>query len=792
MLRKLFSPLLLLCLFVLGPASVAGAAVPLFNGTSDAGDVVFFTTTEQLVPGDTDSRVDIYQRSFEPALGDYVTRQLSTGPRGGNDAVDALFQRVAKGGTRIFFQTAEPLVAADTDRNTDVYVREVGAGSPELVSLGEIGQNGAEIASFAGVTPDGEKVFFTTLEPLAAGDQDAVTDIYERDLGTDQTYLVSVPESGCASCEPGAFPAFKGVAADGDRAFFASAGKLAAGDSDTALDIYARDLPAGPTELVSAGEPGCLPGCGNNSSQDAVFAGSSDDGARVFFETAEDLGAGDGDLDNDVYERAAGATTLVSPGSEEKPANISREGTNFRPAISSDGTKVFFETTEALLADGDGANDVYEYSAGTVRLITPNGCTGSGCGAGFEAIDEDGSTLVFSSEERLDPDDEDGSSDVYVVSTAGGPPTLASAGAASCSPACGNEEGFPAIFKRLAGEAPILLFTSREKLSPLDVDGSQDLYARDLDGEDTELVSVSGVCPLLPGCDAGFLGASGDASHVFFQTPERLDADDVDLEADIYERDLLSGVTRLVSRKNEATIGPAVPVLTGTNPLSPGASTTPAVLGRSDPVTVIKLYKGAGCQGLPLETQSPATAAQLEGTGIVVAVDPASTTTFSASASDAEGVDSGCSGTITYVQQDPTPPPTDEGGGGGSPADGGGTGGAGGGSSSGSVSGGGAATGGGSKKGQPGIVYVTPEARISFGPAAKTRVRRPVFRFLDATGQPGSTFSCKVDRQRWKACSSPFKLARLGFGRHTFSITATNAVGVRAQLPVRRSFKVVR
>jgi len=791
MFRKLLSTLLLLCLFVLGSTTFAGAAVPLFNGASEGGDVVFFTTTEQLVPGDTDSRVDIYQRSFEPAVGDYVTRQLSTGPRGGNDAVDALFQKVAKGGTRIFFQTAEPLVGADTDRNTDVYAREVGAGSPELVSVGETSQNGGEIASFAGVTPDGEKVFFTTLEPLAVADQDASTDIYERDLATDQTYLVSVPAPGCASCEMGAFPAFNGVAADGDRAFFASAGKLAAGDTDTALDIYARDLPAGPTELVSAGEAGCLPGCGNDSSQDAVFAGSSADGARVFFETAEDFGAGDSDLSNDVYERAAGATTLVSPGSEEKPANISREGTNFRPAISSDGTKVFFETTEALLADSDSANDVYEYSAGTVRLITPNGCAGGGCGAGFEAIDEDGSTLVFSSEERLAPADKDDNSDVYVVATAGGSPTLASAGAASCSPTCGNEEGFPAIFKRLAGDAPVLLFTSREKLSPLDGDSSQDLYARDLDGEDTELVSVPGVCPLPAGCDAGYLGASGDASHVFFLTPERLDADDIDVEGDIYERDLLSGVTRLVSRKNEATIGPAVPVLTGTTPLSPGASTTPAVLGRSDPGTIIKLYRGAGCQGLPLETQSPTTAAQLEGSGIVVAVAPASTTTFSASASDAEGVDSGCSGTITYVQQDPTPPPADEGGSGGT-STGGGAGDAGSGSSGGSVSGGAAVTGGGSKKGQPGIVYVVPEARITFGPAAKTRVRRPVFRFLDATGQPGSTFSCKVDRQRWKVCSSPLKLARLGFGRHTFSLTATNAIGVRAQLPVRRSFKVVR
>ena len=106
--------------------------------------------------------------------------------------------------------------------------------------------------------------------------------------------------------------------------------------------------------------------------------------------------------------------------------------------------------------------------------------------------------------------------------------------------------------------------------------------------------------------------------------------------------------------------------------------------------------------------------------------------------------------------------------------------------------GGSGAGGSGARRGQSGIVYVAPAVRISFGPAAKTRVRRPVFRFLDATGQPGSSFLCKVDRQRWKPCRSPLKLPRLSFGTHVFSVNAVNALGVRAQAPVRRKFKVVR
>ena len=57
-----------------------------------------------------------------------------------------------------------------------------------------------------------------------------------------------------------------------------------------------------------------------------------------------------------------------------------------------------------------------------------------------------------------------------------------------------------------------------------------------------------------------------------------------------------------------------------------------------------------------------------------------------------------------------------------------------------------------------------PRRRVTFGPSFKTRKRRPVFRFIDATGQPGTTFLCRVDKRRWKPCASPLKLPRLGRG----------------------------
>jgi hypothetical protein len=87
---------------------------------------------------------------------------------------------------------------------------------------------------------------------------------------------------------------------------------------------------------------------------------------------------------------------------------------------------------------------------------------------------------------------------------------------------------------------------------------------------------------------------------------------------------------------------------------------------------------------------------------------------------------------------------------------------------------------------------VTPIARITFGPAAKTRSRRPIFRFVDATEQPGTSFACKVDHHAWKDCNSPFHLPKLKPGRHVFAVKGKSFAGQWQQQPVTRKFKVVR
>ncbi len=237
------------------------------------------------------------------------------------------------------------------------------------------------------------------------------------------------------------------------------------------------------------------------------------------------------------------------------------------------------------------------------------------------------------------------------------------------------------------------------------------------------------------------------------------------------------GRTLLVSAGNALPLGPAPPSQLTTDPSSPGESLTPSIHGQAEEGTAIKIYTTADCSGEPLQT---GTGEDLATTGITVTVAEGSTTSFRATA-EAEGIVSPCSNSVSYRQEDaappppppPPPPPTESGGGGGQ-------------------NGGGKKGGGGKSAGGDGSVkYVTPETRITFGPSFKTRKHKLLFRFTDATGQPGTRFICRLDRRRWQGCSSPKPLKGLRRGRHVFRVKAHNAVGTWEAKPTKRAFKVV-
>jgi hypothetical protein len=773
-------------------ACSARADIPSFAGASADADTVFFTSAEKFVPGDTDLKEDVYERSFDQGLGIYVTREISTGPTGGNDAFDASFRGVSEDGKIVFFSTDESLVAADKDQARDVYAR-LGAGGTVLVSRPDPScpaancGNANAAASFLGASVDGNRVFFSTDEQLTSDDTDASFDIYERTLSPAATELVSRPATGCAgACGNGIKPSiFEGVSADGNRVAFSTDESLALEDGDQLEDVYQRDLGTGKTALAST--PGTCPG---SRQCDAVYRGASSSGGTVFFQTSEQIGLGDHDEEADVYAWSGTSATLVSAGD---PSCVGPCGQGAQPTTyvgaSQDGRRVFLATNEALTdTDGDAATDIYVHDllSSTTELVSvPGTCApGLDCDAFYQGSSASGSRVFFETGERAATGDTDSATDVFVRDLGLGTTALVSASVAGCPAGCGNG----AANSRFAGATPdggVAFFGSAESLSAADGDKSIDLYARDLDAEPpaTALVSPKGICPLSgeAGCDVSFDATSEDGAAVVFSTVKRLTAEDVDSTQDIYE--LSQGTIRLVSAGNSIEIGPPTPILTGSDPASPNPSTEPRLLGHAGNDTAIKVYATADCSGAPIAIGS---GEELEGGGVSLKVKAGSTTTFRATASDESGDTSGCSATaVTYTQADAGSGGGDEGGGGGSgpapaptpaPAPAGRAG----------------ATPPKPGRTAPGVAgrHEVPLTRITFAPASRTHSRRPIFRFTDSTEQAGTTFQCKIDRRGWRGCGSPLRLKSLSLGAHSFRVKGSNS-GLVEAVPAIRNFRVV-
>lgn len=94
------------------------------------------------------------------------------------------------------------------------------------------------------------------------------------------------------------------------------------------------------------------------------------------------------------------------------------------------------------------------------------------------------------------------------------------------------------------------------------------------------------------------------------------------------------------------------------------------------------------------------------------------------------------------------------------------------------------------------VVYVedslTPRTRITMGPASKTAKKKAVIRFTDTTGNsPGTTFLCKVDKKKWKACSSPLRLKKLKLRKYTVRVKASDPAGNVEAKGAKRTFRVI-
>ncbi len=379
----------------------------------------------------------------------------------------------------------------------------------------------------------------------------------------------------------------------GDHVLFSTTERvLPAVDGDAVLDLYDRRAD-GTLRLVT---PGTALALQTQATRRVISA----NGAQVAFFTADQLVPADVDSVTDTYlvPTAGGPYTLATPGN---PA-IAVQTLGFENRA---GTRTWFTTTVALdPADNDAGGDVYERRAdGTLRLISN---VGTGAAASIVGGLDDGSSVVFSTTEKVVAGDTDTAADLYERRTDG-----------SLRLISGGSTPDNATFAGESADGSIAFLTS-ESLDPVgDGDGQIDAYLRRPDGAllvltpgtganglvfpaatipstrartiffstldiagtgdanglgDAYEATVDGPRPLAPGVAGGTTLApsqmAADGSRILFTTLTALAAADTDTAQDVYEADFalpkLAGVTTLAGNARVGTTHTCKPAATAT------------------------------------------------------------------------------------------------------------------------------------------------------------------------------------------------------------------------------------
>ena len=221
---------------------VANSGATYANFSGDATRVAFTSDATNLSSADTDSTPDVYVKTLSTG----AVQLVSTNAAGVKANGGSAFGQLSPDGTKIaFITTATNLGYADAATRAELVVKDLASGATTLVSVGTDGLAGNGDTSYFAWSPDGTKIVFASAASnLAAGDANGVADIFVRDLLAGSTNLVSPAASNGASTTPR-------FSADSTSIVFSSAGfNFSAADTNGPLtDIYTAKLtpPAGPS-----------------------------------------------------------------------------------------------------------------------------------------------------------------------------------------------------------------------------------------------------------------------------------------------------------------------------------------------------------------------------------------------------------------------------------------------------------------------------------------------------------------------------------------------------------------
>ncbi|MEP7301797.1 MAG: hypothetical protein ABI699_09740 [Caldimonas sp.] len=344
-----------------------------------------------------------------------------------------------------------------------------------LVSRDSVGGPGNDDSFSGELSPDNRYLLFLSdATNLVADDNNGVTDVFLKDLQTGAVSRVSTDSSGA---QANGFSFSASFSPDGRYVVFSSwANNLVAADTNDAYDVFMRDLQTGTVTRVSTDASNAQ--ANGNSSGGVLSAGA---GYLVFSSQARNLVAGDTNFSSDVFVKdlQSGAIRLVSSAAN----GTQGESDSFAGSLSADGRYVIFESASRnLVPEPPGHHSdsfLKDLQTGAIQRISSYGTEAS--------LSPDGRYAAFISLGDLVPGDTNGKWDVYLKNLGAG--SFQRVGT-DTNGTQGNENA-TVVRPAFSPDGRYLAFsTYASNLAPGDDNGSSDVFIKDLQSGELQVVSI--------------------------------------------------------------------------------------------------------------------------------------------------------------------------------------------------------------------------------------------------------------------------------------------------------------
>ncbi|MHB1351015.1 MAG: TolB family protein [Desulfobulbaceae bacterium] len=224
--------------------------------SGDGRYVAFYSYAANLAVGDVDGVGDIFIRDRTSGTTELISIATDELTKGNNSSYDP---SVSGDGRYVAFSSdATNLVAGDSNLSTDIFVRDRTAGTTELASVSSEEVQGNSSSRDPRISLDGRYIVFVSeADNLVTDDTNIASDVFVRDLQAGTTERVSIGDGEEEGDTTNTWGYGGGISSDGRYVVFSSdSTNLVANDTNSLSDIFRRDRTAGETVRVNLSSTG--------------------------------------------------------------------------------------------------------------------------------------------------------------------------------------------------------------------------------------------------------------------------------------------------------------------------------------------------------------------------------------------------------------------------------------------------------------------------------------------------------------------------------------------------------